>query len=296
MGNKGIVGVDVGGSHVTACLVDPSSRQIHQKNIVRNRVDSHAPAEIILNLWCKTIIEVTHNAGVPLERIGFAMPGPFDYENGICLIKGFDKYEALYNWNIRTELSQRLSIAGADILFRNDAEAFLDGELFCGAAIGYSHAVGITLGTGLGSATSHCGHTFDAELSILDYKGEKVEECVSTRGLLRNYFQLTGTKLSNAKELSDRFDTDENARKTFQKFADDLSWFLNIFVNKQHPEVIVVGGNIANAWELFMPRVIENLSQSLDKMPNIKPAELGENAAMIGGACHFLSPALANRL
>ena len=53
-----------------------------------------------------------------VKAIGIAIPGPFDYVNGICLIKGVAKYENLYGFNI----------ADAYGLFGNNLEASLINE------------------------------------------------------------------------------------------------------------------------------------------------------------------------
>lgn len=291
-----VVGIDIGGSHITAGIVDMDGKSVFGETIIRRYVDCHAAAEDILQVWTDTITDVWRKSGLSGTKIGFAMPGPFDYGEGICYIKDLAKYESLYGLDIRNALAERLSIEGKNILFRNDAEAFLDGEIFCGAAKGYKEVIGITLGTGLGSACSHEGVTTDAELGVMKYDENIIEESVSTRGLLNNYFQLTGIKLNHAKDIADRYDTDEHARIAFSKFAKDLTWFLHFFISREQPEVLVIGGNIANSWALFMPQVLQGLHTSLEKQPEIKPAILGEDAAMIGGACCFLRSACASSL
>jgi glucokinase len=282
-----ILGVDIGGSHITAGLVDMEAKCIVENSISRNRVNCHGTAEEIILSWVNTIQFVSSKTNIPIERIGLAMPGPFDYEAGICLIKGFDKYEALYEMNIRQILAERLDILPENILFRNDAEAFLEGEVFCGAAKGYTDVIGITLGTGLGSAISHDGVTIDAQLSVTEYNGEIFEESVSTRGLIRNYFNLSGNKVADAKAIADVYSTDLNAQKSFDKFSKDLVWFLTKFINAELPDILVIGGNIANSWSLFMPAVITKLENSVTKMPKIAKALLNEDVALIGGACCF---------
>lgn len=291
-----VVGVDIGGSHITAGIVDMDGKNVFGETIIRRYVDCHAAAGDIIEIWTDTIKDAWRKSGLFGTKIGFAMPGPFNYEEGICYIKDLAKYESLYGLDIRNALAERLSIEGKDILFRNDAEAFLDGEIFCGAAKGYKEVIGITLGTGLGSACSHDGITVDAELGVMKYDENIIEESVSTRGLLNNYFQLTGIKLNHAKDIADRYDTDEHARIAFSKFAKDLAWFLHFFISREQPEVLVIGGNIANSWALFMPGVLQELEAGLDRLPEIRPAILGENAAMIGGACCFLRSACASSL
>jgi glucokinase len=279
-----VLGVDIGGSHITAGLIDLVNKGYVVNTQVRKRVNSHASSEEIISIWAETIAEAN-----PLLKydIGIAMPGPFDYENGISLIMGFNKYESLYKMNIRELLSDNLKINGNRIRFRNDAEAFLEGEVFCGAAKGYTNAIGVTLGTGLGSAISKDGITVDAELSVLPYKRDKIEESVSTRGLVRTYYELSGEKVENVKAIADRVHTDKSAEHAFKIFSDDLSWFLYEFIQRETPDILVIGGNITNCWSLFMDKVIHNLSNSLVKMPVIEKSTLGEASALIGGACCF---------
>ncbi len=284
MNRKFALGVDIGGSHITVGLIDLANRSYVANTQVRKRVNSHASAEEIISIWAEAINEADPQK---VYNIGIAMPGPFDYENGVSLIKGFNKYESLYKLSMRELLSKKLKISEDRIRFRNDAEAFLEGEVFCGAAKGYGNAIGITLGTGMGSAISKDGITVDAEMSVTQYKGEMIEEYVSTRGLVRNYYNLTGERLENVKAIADRVSTDKNAVQAFKVFADDLSWILFEFIQQESPEVLVIGGNIVNCWSLFMDKVMHNLSNSLVKVPLIQKSTLGEASALIGGACCF---------
>ena len=279
-----VIGIDIGGSHITAGFIDLETGEISQNRVIRRRVNSHAPANEILDGWCAVIKELWADNEVESSRLGFAMPGPFDYKNGISLITGFSKYEALYQLNIREELAGRLNVPGNTICFRNDAEAFMEGELLYGAAKGYTHAIGITLGTGLGSSSSHNGVTIDAELSVLPYKGERIEDYVSTRGLIRAYREASGKTVSDAKTIADLYATDAQAREAFDTFSNDLIWFLTYFIKQDQPEVLVVGGNIANSWKLYEEKLVKAVTAAVPVMPVIKMAALGEHAALIGGA------------
>jgi glucokinase len=289
-----VVGIDIGGSHITAGLIDTDTGEIVRNEVVRKHVDRHAGAEEILNGWCAAITDLWKLHGIEKTRLGFAMPGPFDYSNGISLITGFDKYEAIYQMNIREQLAARLQVPGTAIAFRNDAEAFLEGELLHGAAKGFTHAIGITLGTGLGSAVSHAGKTKDAELSVTPYKGKRIEDFVSTRGIIRAYREASGTDVDNGKIIADRYHTDAAARAAFDTFSDDLAWFLTHFIQQEQPEVLVVGGNIANSWPLYEEKLMKMLENNVPVVPLIRMSVLGEHAALIGGAASAqnLNPAV----
>lgn len=282
------VGVDIGGTHLTAGLIEMNEIKVVRSTVVRNKLNSKGAADKILAVWISTIKHVMANSPSVVERVGFAMPGPFDYENGICLIKGFDKYESLYGMNIRELLAEALLLKPGNIRFRNDAEAFLAGELYGGAAKGYKDAIGVTLGTGLGSAISHDAVTIDAALSVTPYaNGEMIEEFVSTRALLKFYRNLSGVELKDAEKLAVLCKTDVHAIKAYTFFGEHLTWFLEKFIRAENPEVVVIGGNIANAWDLFMNQVLEALRQKLKVMPQIVRAILAEDAALVGGACCF---------
>ncbi|WP_426327964.1 hypothetical protein [Pedobacter sp. R-06] len=60
------------------------------------------------------------------------MPGPFDYENGISLIRSMNKYESLYLVNIKGFLVRQLDLLPQNIVFRIDAEAFQYGKVNAG--------------------------------------------------------------------------------------------------------------------------------------------------------------------
>ena len=62
------------------------------------------------------------------------MPGPFDYANGVCLLT--HKLEPLHGVDLRRALADALRSTPASIAFVNDADAFLLGEAWVGAARG----------------------------------------------------------------------------------------------------------------------------------------------------------------
>jgi glucokinase len=272
------LGIDIGGSHITAGTVDLVQRKIIEASVVRRLVNRHAPAEEILGIWAGTINDQLLDFQQPVTRIGFAMPGPFDYANGISLIKGFDKYETLYGLNIRQELAERTGIPAAQIVFRNDADAFLDGELFGGAGQGLSRALGLTLGTGLGSCLYVEGEITNAGLNVLPFKHGMAEEYLSTRWFIKMYQQHTGKQVSGVKELADRYKEDKTARQIFAEFSKNLGELLLYCLLTFNIQAIIIGGNISNAYSLFIDEVIKQLPADTI----IKKAMLGEQSAIIG--------------
>jgi glucokinase len=217
------------------------------------------------------------------NKLGLAMPGPFDYENGTCLIKGLDKYESLYGLNIKQLLSEKLGIKKTDILMMNDASCFLQGELYAGAVCGCNHVIGVTLGTGLGSATCHDGKIFDGDLYCTAFKDGITEDYLSSRWFVKRYEELSGNKVNDAKEVSEKITTDLSAQIVFNEFGINLGEVLVNYINKHMAETVVMGGNIMNAWDLFISKTKQILS-TLPIPVQITRATLGEEGALIGAA------------
>ena len=212
------------------------------------------------------------------------MPGPFDYENGIALFKGVKKYDALYRIDIGTTLMERLNIPLTSIVFINDAVAFLRGELAAGAAADVDKAIGITLGTGLGSSSNCTGKVIDVNRAALPFHDQHAEEYMSSRWFLARYKELTGKDIKNVEEL---LHIAEPALKNqiFDEFAANLASFINDFIADENPEVLVVGGNIARTWDHFMPQLQQ---QIINKDVMIRQTKMWEDAALVGSACIWI--------
>jgi glucokinase len=148
-----IAGADIGGSYYRS-LIDVNTGEILDSTRRRKEINTNTGAEEIFNSWSELIKESFKAAQIKPSRIGIAMPGPFDYTNGISYIKDQNKYDSLYGLNVKEKLAQKLGISVENISILNDAACFLQGEVFVGAAKGFNRVIGLTLGTGLGSARS----------------------------------------------------------------------------------------------------------------------------------------------
>lgn len=280
--NKHIVlGIDIGGSHITAALVDLQEQAIIHSSLTRCPVHAKGNKEEILRQWTAAITGCMAKHPEKVDRIGIAMPGPFDYERGISYIRGQDKYEALYGLNVKELLATELRMDAGAIFMKNDATCFLQGEVFGGAAKGSTRAVGITLGTGLGSAAFTEGILHDGELYCMPFKKAAAEDYVSTRWFIQAYKDRTGITVKNVKELYDLVPGDETAVSLFAEFGSNLGEVLAAHIKQWDATTVVVGGNIINAWELFMPETIKVLQDHGIKALPVK-AKLGEEAALLG--------------
>lgn len=126
------ISVDIGGSHITSSAVDPERRRILPGTISEVKIDSKGSAEGIIAGWVECLKNTITKAG-GLEGIGLAMPGPFDYQNGVSLIKGVNKFDNLYGINVGQALKEKLELEPEiPVRFINDATAFAIGEAWAG--------------------------------------------------------------------------------------------------------------------------------------------------------------------
>jgi glucokinase len=283
-----ILGIDIGGSHITAALVDKDSHLLIRDSYRRIHFNSKGTAEEIINAWSDLINEVFEKNHILNKKIGIAMPGPFNYEKGVSMIKGLDKYESLYQLNVKELLASKLEIRSTDILMMNDAAAFLQGEVHGGAAIGYQDVIGITLGTGTGTAVHRNGTTRDANLGPSPFMDSIADDYFSTRWFLRRYMELTGKLINDVKAIAKLYPSEVLVKELFLEFTKNLALFIQGFVEKEKPQIIILGGNIALSSNLFLPQLESNLRKEDIKIP-IMLSKLGEDAAILGAASLFKS-------
>lgn len=279
-----ILTADIGGSHITAGLCCMGPLGLIDEKTVRAGVQSKGAANNILTSW-RTVLQqvISKSGGIAVSGIGIAMPGPFDYQKGISYIRGLNKYEALYGMDIREYLAGALGLSPSMVRFRNDAESTIAGESLMGEGKNFERVLGITLGTGFGSAFSDKNNTTDLNLGSDAFKASIADDYFSTRWFLKRYFELTGLSLSGGvKELADLAGNSSLARGIFREFAMGMGEFLLPHIERLAPDALVICGNIARAHELFMP----HLERLLNPLP-VKIGSLNENAPLIGAAFMF---------
>ncbi|GGG86059.1 hypothetical protein GCM10007415_19410 [Parapedobacter pyrenivorans] len=279
-----VIASDIGGTHVTAALVDTNHWQVITESTTRHHVDSHTDAKSILSAWAAPFQEVIQNrTRTDNSVIGIAMPGPFDYENGISRMRDQDKYDNLYGMDIRRELAERTGVAGDNIRFINDAAAFLQGEVFAGKHNGHTKILGITLGTGLGSAIWERGNNaVDADLWKTPYLDSNMEEHLVTRWFVRKAAQHN-VKVTGLRELLQLRDKHALVDDLLAEYSHHLLQFIQFFSDHEGTEKFIIGGNISKAWDIFR----SFNTNAFDRF-DIRISQLGEQAALIGAAALFV--------
>jgi len=269
------------------------SGKILKDTLTERVVDNQAQANKIISVWTEALSTVLEKVGLEkVKGIGFAMPGPFDYVKGICYIRGVAKYENLYGFNITDAIASSLDVPEDFLIrFMNDASSFAVGEAWAGSASKVNRSLSITLGTGFGSAfISNRIPIVDGDevpklgcIYHLPYRDGIADDYFSTRGLLQRYKNITGKELSGVKELASLAGTDKAVTDLFTDFGDNAGLFLAPWLKKFCAEILVIGGNISHAYNLFGD-VFEKRLKKENCTCKVALSKLKEDAALLGSA------------
>ncbi|MFH1937024.1 MAG: ROK family protein [Bacteroidota bacterium] len=288
-----VLGVDIGGSHITSMGVNLHKKTLLHTLISRKHVDCHETANCILNNWTESLREVI--SMIPagsLRGIGFAMPGPFDYPAGIAHFKGVKKYDSLYNVNVGKEIYQRLDLSGHfPIRFLNDATCFAIGEAWMGSASGYHRSVAITLGTGFGSAFLDDGVPVEEGDEVpesgcvyhLPFGDSNADDHFSSRWFKRIYQERFNRDSGGVKEMSETATKDPEVQAIFTEFGENLGNFLAPWLVRFRAGCLTIGGNISRGYDLF-EKPFKNALRLHHCDTEIFLSVLGEYAAIAGSA------------
>jgi predicted NBD/HSP70 family sugar kinase/mannose-6-phosphate isomerase class I len=301
-----ILGVDIGGSHISSALIKPGTASVLDSSFNRKKIQSSAEsADMILNDWADAIHDSLNKLnGHILQGIGIAMPGPFDYVNGISLIKGVNKYNALYGINIKETLKNQLNIEyDIPIIFENDASCFGLGECISGEGKGFKKVIAITLGTGLGACfinennIVHKGNGVPegGYLYNCPFKNGVAEDYISSRWLMDEYLRI-GRKPLTVKDISNKalINNDKKAIDIFIKLSENIAEVLAPWIESFQADCLVIGGSIAQSFNLFLPSLTKALKDKPGISIPIKISNKMELSAIAGAAGLFHNDDMEN--
>jgi len=278
-----VLSYDVGGSHISAALCSESDLSLGP--VAEAALPEVQSADAFVDVLMELAAQARANAG-STAGAAFAMPGPFDYSEGISWMK--HKMPYLYGVNVREALARRMGWNGSQVRFLNDAAAYLLGEVGAGAARGVGRVAGFTLGTGIGSGfavngrivTEGRGVPPGGEIWNVPFEGGIVEDQASTRFIKKAYHERTGAEKEVA-EIAAEAATDPHASEVFAQLGQNLGRIIRMQLHDFAPEVVVLGGGIARSAHLFLPAA----ERELKGLPiEIRIAQLGDRAPLVGAA------------
>lgn len=259
---------DVGGTCVKACAVRKGEPEL-EKLELPDRLHifpalSGETENVIFHNFADAIRFETGNGDREITEIGMAFPGPFDYENGISRMRGIGKYDDIYGLRIADEIN-RLLKGSYRFRFLHDIEAFALGECRFGTAKGAGRVFHLCIGTGTGSVFTDSGVVLKrAEEGIPEngwiyscrFRDGRIDDYLSARGLERLAEREFGRRL-DGKQLYDmacgpgESAEKQGAHSVFREFGKDIAEAVEPFLMSFHPDKIVLGGQIASAYEFF---------------------------------------------
>jgi glucokinase len=286
MNKQLVIALDIGGSSVKSAVVASTSRI--EVAVSEHSIDSTASAAEILETFATVITGHLENC-TEVRGIAVAFPGPFNYEQGISLMQGQQKYDALYGLHVSASLKKILGLPALEIRYRNDAEAAILGEALYGAGAGFSRLLGLTLGTGLGSAFVTDSAILSRGPGVPDhgwlysqsYGVQRADDVFSTRGLLARLGEHGIQAADVASVIGGANEHDDVLTEVFASFGTDLGKFLKPFVSNFGADGVLVTGGIAEAWDRFA----QSLRRSLP-VPVVK-GTLGRRAPLLGAAALY---------
>lgn len=309
-----VVGVDLGGTKVLAGVVDAEHRILGR---AKRSTPAREGADAILNTIKDCVYDAIDEAGVSrgeLLGIGVGTPGPLDTEAGVILFSA--------NMNVRDfAIGPGLSrLTGWPVLVQNDVRVGGYGEFRLGAGRGYRNILAAFVGTGIGGCLIADGHIVKGSTGnagelghiILKANGPKcgcgargcMEALASRTAMARRIGKaarrgiptmlaakvdrkggkLKSGDLANALEAGDPV-----AIKEVNRAARFLGLGLGSLINVFGPELVIVGGGVAEALgEPYLEVVRAATREQALADPNhripIVRAELGDDAGILGAS------------
>lgn len=312
------LGIDLGGTNIAAGIVDENYKIIKKKS---TPTLAHRDGKEIIKDMAKLCLSLIEECGLTLKDIayaGIASPGTANSETGVVEYANNLPFE---NFPIAALLKEYSGIE--KVYIENDANAAAKAEAIAGVAKGAKYSVMITLGTGLGGGIVLDGKVYSgfnfagAELGHIVIEKDGKQCTCGRRGCWETYSSATGlTNMTKEAVLEARKtgrktliedlingNVDNcNARVAFaamkqgdkvgkeivDKYISYLACGIANVINIFQPNVLSIGGGVCGEKDnLLVPlkeAVFKETYTRGDKQTEIKIAELGNDAGIVGAA------------
>ena len=292
-----IIGIDLGGTWIKAVLMNRLGEIIFQEYHPTHDDESGT------NNWKKAIFDTVQELKVksgdtPIECIGLSAPGlPNDKNSCIAYMPGRLQGLEFFDWS---------KYLGQTTHVLNDAHAATMAELQFGALKGIKSAILLTLGTGVGGGlvingqiyqglfqkAGHVGHISldnQGERDIMNLPGS-LEDAIGNSTIEKRSFgrYKTTYELIEAYHVHDPF-----ASWLWLDSVRKLAIGIASLVNILSPEIVVLGGGIAQAEE-GLYKALSEFMELYEWRPGghatpIVQAHFGDMAGAIGAASFALN-------
>ncbi|GHT72277.1 hypothetical protein FACS189456_0340 [Bacteroidia bacterium] len=235
--------------------------------------------------------QVIQKLPVAPAAISFAFPGPADYPNGI--IGNLPNLPAFRGGvPLKAFLEQQFNLP---VFINNDGDLFTYGEALAGflpyvnqklSEAGshrrYKNLIGVTLGTGFGGGIVHEGELFmgdnSASAEIWCMRAKNVPDCiaedtVNSDAVIRVYKETANTtenvsaheiyEIAKGKQAGNQIAALHSFEVLGNSLGDALANILAVIDG-----VVVIGGGVAGAYDLFIPHVLAAINTTIGRAAN----------------------------
>jgi glucokinase len=312
------IGVDIGGTKVAAALVGDTGEIAQKTRGPMNAAGTAAEGFAAVAAAIHAVLAAVPEARAAVKGIGLCSPGPLDPKTGIVLNP--PNLPCWRNFPLAAETERAFGVrARVD----NDANAAGLAEALWGSGAGYTNVFYATLGTGIGTGIvfdrkiyhGRTGSAAEGGHVTIDYNGPKcgcgkpgcIEALASGPAIARRaqaklaagpphlqpasrILQLAGSLDGvRAEHVGQAFhEGDRAAREVLEETAHLLTVWLGNIVDLLEPDVMVVGGGIAELMSGFFPGISRNLPRwSINRRAAEIPlvmARYGADAGIAGAA------------
>jgi glucokinase len=312
-----LLGVDLGGTNVRAAVTDREGRVLGT-----GRAGSMATEGI-----ANTVAQIVHAADLALAAadarredvagLGMGVPGHIDPPGKMVLWAPnfFDNGKPYRNVAFAQPVEDRM---GLPVVMANDANVAALGEFRFGAGRAVRSMVMLTLGTGIGGgiildgklwtgSTGGAGEIGHIILAAGGRGGAAAFGSLESMGQIAAINERAARKICEGRVslLAEKVDYDWHllepkdiaeaavegdavARETFEETGYYVGLGIASVVNLLNPEMVVVGGGVAQAGDLILEPIRRaaraNAIKTIIDVCPIVPAELGDDAGILGGA------------
>lgn len=307
------IGIDIGGTNVKIAIVDSKGKIAFSESAsTRAEMGYEFTIRNIINL-IKDSLTKSEVSIKQVGSIGVGCPGQIDSVNGI--VRALPNIPGWINVPLAKILKDEFSLP---VKIDNDVRVATLGEYKFGAGKGYDNLICITVGTGIGSgiiidgrlvrgaglAAGEIGHVIVQEHNgeICGCGGNGCVEAVASGPAIvkqAELYLMTG-KSTKFKEIAAgspitpeivaeaALQGDSVALRIFEKTGYWIGIALSSVINFLNPEVIIVGGGVAQAGDLLLDPIRETINKRAMKFAastvKIIPAQLGNSAGVVGAS------------
>ncbi|SDF90102.1 ROK family transcriptional regulator [Klenkia brasiliensis] len=280
VGERSVVaGVDLGASATRVVLVDFAGSELRRWE---QPTRSDLPAADLADWLAGMLTDRSADLGAGLAAVSVGLPGAVA-ESGA--VSNAPNLPQVMDPGFVTGLRRA---GGVGVRVDNDVNYALLGEQRRGAAAHAGDAAMVTIGAGLGAALAidgrilHGRHGLIGEFGQLPAgpMGTRLEHMVTGPGILRRA-EEAGVPLARPQDL---FAEEHRLSPLRTQFDHALQIVLTAVAVASEPEVVVLGGGIADSLAGDLDRYQATLGATLQVAPRLVPAELGAFSGAIGAA------------